>query len=321
MDRSGGDIGGRVAGQHGRLIRPRGRMAVIGYGSQGRAQASVLQRAGLDVCVGLPAKSRSRRRAEADGFEVCDVGDAATGVRSIALLGPDTQNAGIAAGIEPSLMPGALVVLAHGYALQFGGWVPREDIDVVVVAPNAPGPHLEGASSGGKSVSCFVAVANDATGRAERRARGYARTISADGDGVIPTTVKQETIGDLFGEQAVLCGGLWSLVRAGFDTLVSHGFTARHAEVEVLGQLHHLVRLLQQSGSSGFLRTISAAASFGAVESADRFDAAHRSICESIFDEVESGRFASRLEDAVGSRVESWREAWDDHPLARSKPR
>ena len=201
------------------------KVAILGYGSQGRAHALNLKDSGEDVTVGLYPGSRSKDKAEKDGVRVTDVADAVKNATVIMVLTPDVGQARLyREAIEPNLKPGDMLMFAHGFSIHFGQIKPDSGIDVTMIAPKAPGHLVRSTYEEGAGTPCLIAVQQDATGRAHERALAYAKGIGAGRAGILETNFKEETETDLFGEQAVLCGGVSALIKAGFETLVEAGY-------------------------------------------------------------------------------------------------
>jgi len=245
------------------LIRRR-KVAVIGYGSQGHAHALNLRDSGAAVRVGLPADSRSRAKAAAQGLEVSDVAGAAAWADVIMLLAPDTRQAAIyEASIKPHLSAGKMLMFGHGFNIRFGTIVPPPDVDVTMVAPKSPGHRVREVFQEGAGTPALLAVHQDATGQARAVALSYARGIGVTRAGVIETTFKEETETDLFGEQAVLCGGVSALIKAGFETLVEAGYQPEIAYFECLHELKLIVDLIYRGGLNYMRYSVSDTAEHG----------------------------------------------------------
>jgi ketol-acid reductoisomerase len=280
------------------------RVAVIGYGSQGHAHALNLHESGCQVVVGLPAGSKSRAKAEADGLRVMTPADAAAQADVIMILIPDElHNEVFERDIRPGLAPGKTVLVAHGFSVHFSQIVPPPDINVAMVAPKGPGHMVRRLYQEGVGVPALWAVYQDATGEADALALAYARGIGATRAGVLHTTFSEETETDLFGEQVVLCGGLTSLIQAGFETLVEAGYQPESAYFECLHEVKLIVDLMYQGGMSYMRYSISNTAEFGDYVSGPRVITDEtRAEMRKILREIQDGTFASRwiLENKAG---------------------
>ncbi|HXZ64650.1 MAG TPA: ketol-acid reductoisomerase, partial [Streptosporangiaceae bacterium] len=245
------------------LIQSR-KIAVLGYGSQGHAHALSLRDSGCDVRVGLPVGSRSRKRAEAAGLEVTTPEQASSWADLIMVLTPDTtQRRLYAEAIEPNLRPGDALFFAHGFNIHFGYITPPDTVDVAMVAPKAPGHLVRRQYEEGHGTPVLVAVEQDATGKAWDLVKSYAAAIGGTKAGALVTTFKEETESDLFGEQAVLCGGVTALVNAGFETLVKAGYQPEVAYFECLHELKLIVDLMYEGGESWMRYSVSDTAEYG----------------------------------------------------------
>jgi len=298
------------------------RVAILGYGSQGRAHALNLKESGEDVTVGLYAGSRSRDRAEADGVKVADVAEAVAGATVVMVLTPDTGQARLYRdAIEPSLKDGAMLMFAHGFAIHFGQIKPKASIDVTMVAPKAPGHLVRSTYQDGQGTPALVATQQDATGRARERTLAYARALGAGRAGILETTFKEETETDLFGEQAVLCGGVSQLIKTGFETLVEAGYQPELAYFEVLHEMKLIVDLMYRGGL-GFMRySVSDTAEYGDYVSGPRIIDEHvRNEMRRVLHEIQDGTFAERWidENETGRmRFLALREQNADHQIEK----
>ena len=283
------------------------RLAVLGYGSQGRAHALNLKDSGVDVTVGLRKDSKSWERAEADGLAVAGVHEAVSGAELVAMLVPDQHQASVyAEAVEPNLDPGAALLFAHGFNIHFGQIRPPAENDVVMIAPKAPGPLVRRTYEGGSGTPGLLAVHQDATGRAHERALAYARGIGCTRAGVIETTFAEETETDLFGEQAVLCGGASRLVQAGFETLVRAGYQPEIAYFECLHELKLIVDLLYEGGFKNMRSAISDTAEYGDLTRGRKVIDEHvEASMQKVLDDIRSGAFAREwvLENKAGTPV------------------
>jgi ketol-acid reductoisomerase len=280
------------------------RVAVIGYGSQGHAHALNMHDNGCNVVVGLPPGSKSREKAEADGLRVVTPAVAAEQADVIMILIPDQNHREVfERDIRPGLAPGKMLMTAHGFSLHFSQIVPPADIDVAMVAPKSPGHMMRRLFTEGVGVPALWAVFQDATGNAEAMTLAYARAIGSTRAGVLRTTIAEETETDLFGEQAVLCGGVTSLIRAGFETLVEAGYQPEVAYFECMHEMKLIVDLMYQGGMSYMRYSISDTAEFGDYVSGPRIIDQHtRDEMRNILQEIQNGSFASRwiLENLAG---------------------
>ena len=239
-------------------------IAVIGYGSQGHAHALKAKESGCNVIIGLYEGSKSWAKAEAQGFEVYTAAEAAKRADIIMILiNDELQAAMYKKDIEPNLEAGNMLMFAHGFNIHFGQIVAPKDVDVTMIAPKGPGHTVRSEYQEGKGVPCLVAVHQDATGKALEKALAYAAAIGGANAGVLETTFRTETETDLFGEQAVLCGGVCALMQAGFETLVEAGYDARNAYFECIHEMKLIVDLIYQSGFAGMRYSISNTAEYG----------------------------------------------------------
>ncbi|MEE1219721.1 MAG: ketol-acid reductoisomerase [Ruminococcus sp.] len=239
-------------------------IAIIGYGSQGHAHALNLKESGCHVIIGLYNGSKSWAKAEAQGFEVYTAAEAAKKADIIMILINDEKQATMYKNdIEPNLEAGNMLMFAHGFAIHFGQIVPPADVDVTMIAPKGPGHTVRSEYQVGKGVPCLVAVHQDATGKAKDLALAYALGIGGARAGVLETNFRTETETDLFGEQAVLCGGVCALMQAGFETLCEAGYDPRNAYFECIHEMKLIVDLIYQSGFAGMRYSISNTAEYG----------------------------------------------------------
>jgi ketol-acid reductoisomerase len=269
-------------------------IAILGYGSQGHAHSLNLKDSGFDVRVGLREGSKSWATAEAAGLRVVTTAEAAREGDVVMVLLPDTsQAAAYATDIAPGLEPGNMLMFGHGFNIHFGTISPPEGVDVTMIAPKGPGHLVRRTYEQGIGTPALVAVHQDATGKALDRALAYAAGIGAARAGVIRTTFKEETETDLFGEQAVLCGGASSLVQAGFETLVAAGYQPEIAYFECLHELKLIVDLMYEGGLSWMRHSISDTAEYGDYTRGPRVvDEGTRAEMRKILDEIQSGQFA-----------------------------
>jgi ketol-acid reductoisomerase len=281
------------------------RIAIVGYGSQGRAHALNLKDSGHDVVVGLRRGGDSWKKARKDGLEVAEPAKAVEGASLAALLTPDLAQPAVYKDIARSLPRGAALLFAHGFNIHFKQIRPRKDLDVVLIAPKGPGDLVRRQFQQGRGVPCLIAVASDATGTAKARALAYADGIGGTRAGVIETTFAEETETDLFGEQAVLCGGATELVVKGFETLVEAGYQPEVAYYECLHELKLIVDLLHEGGIAKMHRFISETAKYGDLTRGPRIiNAATKKEMKKILREVQQGKFARQWirENRTGRR-------------------
>ena len=240
------------------------KVAIIGYGSQGHAHALNLKESGVDVVVGLYEGSKSWSKAEAQGLKVYTAAEAAKQADIIMILINDEKQAAMyKKDVEPNLEEGNMLMFAHGFAIHFGQIKPPANIDVTMIAPKGPGHTVRSEYQVGKGVPCLVAVQQDYTGKAKDRALAYAAALGGARAGVLETTFKVETETDLFGEQAVLCGGVCALMKAGFETLVEAGYAPENAYFECIHEMKLIVDLIYESGFQGMRYSISNTAEYG----------------------------------------------------------
>ena len=269
------------------------RIAVLGYGSQGRAHALNLRDSGYDVVVGLRPEGSTWARAENDGFAVQTFEEAAEGAGLIAFLTPDMVQAEIYARILPQIKENATILFAHGFNIHYGRVKPREDLDVVLIAPKGPGDLVRRQYEAGRGVPCLMAVHQDVTGEAEARALAYAHGLGGTRGGVLRTTFAEETETDLFGEQAVLCGGLSELIVRGFDTLVKAGYQPEVAYFECMHEVKLIVDLLHEGGLAKMHEFVSETAKYGDLTSGPKVVDEHTSEkMRGVLKEIQDGTFA-----------------------------
>jgi len=271
-------------------------VAIIGYGSQGHAHALNLHESGVSVIVGLAAGSKSKALAEEAGLEVRTVAEAVKAADIVMILVPDTaQKAVYDAEIEPNLRPGALLMFAHGFNIRFGRIRPAASIDVGMVAPKGPGHLLRSVYQAGGGVPALFAVEQDASGTARARVLAYARALGATRAGILETTFKEETETDLFGEQALLCGGVSALIKAAFETLVEAGYQPELAYFETMHELKLIVDLMYRGGLNFMRFSVSDTAEYGDYVSGPRIIDDHvRATMRQVLAEIQDGSFAAR---------------------------
>jgi ketol-acid reductoisomerase len=268
-------------------------VTILGYGSQGRAHALNLKDSGFNVVVGLRAEGASWASAEADGLTVREPNEAVKGAAIVAFLTPDMVQKSLCESVVDDIDNGATLLFAHGFAVHFKQVEPREDLNVVLIAPKGPGGLVRRQYEEGHGVPCLVAVHQDSTGEALQLALAYSAGIGGARAGVIQTTFAEETETDLFGEQAVLCGGTTELIVAGFETLVEAGYQPEIAYYEVMHELKLIVDLLHEGGLRKMHKFISDTAAWGDLVSGPRVvNQDSREAMKSILDEIQDGTFA-----------------------------
>jgi ketol-acid reductoisomerase len=296
-------------------------ITILGYGSQGRAHALNLKDSGHNVVIGARAGGGSFDKAEADGFVVREPAEAVRGAAIVAILTPDTSQAALYSAVEPGIDKGATLLFAHGFNIHFGQIQPRDDLDVVLIAPKGPGDLVRRQYEEGHGVPCLVAVAQDATGGALKLALAYADGIGGARAGVIETSFAEETETDLFGEQAVLCGGATELIVAGFDTLVKAGYQPEVAYYEVMHEMKLIVDLLHEGGIAKMHNFISETAAWGDMISGPRVIDEHvRANMQGVLDDIRDGTFARRwiAENEAGKpEYEKLMKADLEHPIEK----
>jgi ketol-acid reductoisomerase len=285
------------------LIRSR-KVAVLGYGSQGHAHALNLRDSGVTVRVGLPEGSKSRAAAQKDGLEVMTPAEASKWADVIMVLVPDTTAASLYKdAIAPNLTAGKMLMLAHGFNIRFGTIVPPKDVDVTMIAPKSPGHRVRELYVEGGGTPALVAVHQDATGQALKLALSYGSAIGVGRAGIVETTFTEETETDLFGEQAVLCGGTSALVKAGFETLVEAGYQPEVAYFECLHELKLIVDLMYRGGLNYMRYSISDTAEYGDYTAGPRIvtDETKKAM-KQLLAEIQNGEFAKKwiAEHAAG---------------------
>ncbi len=273
------------------------KVAIIGYGSQGHAHANNLQDSGVDVTVGLRPGSASVAKAESAGLKVKSAAEAVAGADLVMILTPDEfQSQLYASEIEPNLKQGATLAFAHGFSIHYNQIVPRKDLNVIMIAPKAPGHTVRNEFTKGGGIPDLVAIYQDASGNAKDIALSYASAIGGGRTGVIETTFKDETETDLFGEQAVLCGGAVELVKAGFETLVEGGYAPEMAYFECLHELKLIVDLMYEGGIANMNYSISNNAEYGEyVTGLKVINKESRAAMKEALDNIQSGEYAKRF--------------------------
>jgi len=296
------------------------KVAVIGYGSQGHAHALSLRDSGVEVRVGLPEGSKSRAKVQEQGLPVGTPAEVSAWADVIMLLAPDTAQRKIyAADVEPNLVPGKAIFFGHGLNIRYGLITPPDTIDVAMVAPKGPGHLVRRQFVDGKGVPVLVAVEQDATGNALALALSYAKGIGGTRAGAIRTTFKEETETDLFGEQAVLCGGATALVQTGFEVLTEAGYAPEIAYFECLHELKLIVDLMYEGGIARMRYSVSDTAEYGDYSRGPRvIDERVKDEMRRILGEIQSGEFAREWiaeDDAGRPNFTKWREQSAAHPI------
>ena len=296
-------------------------IAVIGYGSQGHAHALNLKESGCHVIIGLYEGSRSWKKAQEQGFEVFTAAEAARRADIIMILINDEKQADLYRNdIEPNLEEGNMLMFAHGFNIHFGCIVPPANVDVTMIAPKGPGHTVRSEYQEGKGVPCLIAVEQDYTGKAKDLALAYALGIGGARAGVLETTFRTETETDLFGEQAVLCGGVCALMQAGFETLVEAGYDPRNAYFECIHEMKLIVDLIYQSGFSGMRYSISNTAEYGDYITGPKIITEEtKKAMKKILSDIQDGTFAKEFlldMSSAGKQVHfrAMRKLASEHP-------
>lgn len=280
-------------------------VAIIGYGSQGHAHANNLKDSGVKVCVGLREGSASAAKAEAAGLEVKAIAEAVACADVVMILAPDEHQAALYKNeVEPNLKQGAALAFAHGFNIHFQQIMPRPDLDVIMIAPKGPGHLVRATYTGGGGVPSLIAVFQDASGQAKDVALSYASANGGGRAGIIETTFKEETETDLFGEQAVLCGGITALIQAGFETLVEAGYAPEMAYFECLHETKLIVDLIYEGGIANMRYSISNTAEYGDFTRGPRVITEEtKQEMKKILAEIQQGEFAKEfiLENQSGA--------------------
>ncbi|MGM0605067.1 MAG: ketol-acid reductoisomerase [Halobacteriota archaeon] len=278
-------------------------VAVLGYGSQGHAHAQNLDDSGVDVIVGLHEESSSRSAVREDGLEVTTPKEAAAAADIVSVLIPDTVQPSVYEDIKDELEPGNTLQFAHGFNIHYNQIEPADDIDVTMIAPKSPGHLVRRNYEAGEGTPALIAVYQDVTGDAKARALAYSQAIGCARAGVVETTFREETETDLFGEQAVLCGGITALIKAGYETLVEAGYSPEMAYFECLNEMKLIVDLMYEGGPSEMWDSVSDTAEFGGLTKGGVVIDDHvRENMQAVLEDVQNGRFASEwvLENQAG---------------------
>ncbi len=295
-------------------------IAILGYGSQGHAQAQNLRDSGYNVIVGLDPQRASAQQAKADGMTVLGPAEAAKRADWIHILTPDeTQGQFYESAIKPHLHAGKILGVSHGFSIHFKTIVPPKDVDVVMIAPKSPGHLLRRVYTEGRGVPSLLAIHQDASGRAQEYALCYAYGIGSTRAGVLKTTFKEETESDLFGEQAVLCGGLTSLMKKGFETLVEAGYAPEIAYFECIHEMKLIVDLIYEGGLGRMRYSISNTAEYGDLTRGEKIVGEEtRAAMKKILADIQSGAFAKEwIEEnkSGGKKFSALREKEKQHPV------
>lgn len=297
-------------------------IAIIGYGSQGHAHALNLKDSGANVIIGLYEGSKSWPKAEAAGFQVYTAAEAAKKADIIMILINDEKQAKLYKdSIEPNLEPGNALMFAHGFCIHYGQIIPPKDVDVMMIAPKGPGHTVRSQYLEGQGVPCLLAVHQDATGKAHDLALAYALGIGGARAGVLETTFKEETETDLFGEQAVLCGGVTALMKAGFEVLVEAGYDPANAYFECIHEMKLIIDLVNESGFAGMRYSISNTAEYGDYITGSKIITEEtKNAMRKVLADIQDGTFARNwlLENQIGCpNFNAKRKIEADHPLEK----
>ncbi len=298
------------------------KVAILGYGSQGHAHALNLKESGVTVCVGLRDGSSSAAKAQEAGLEVLSIAEAVKQSDVIMVLLPDTEQARVfTQDIEPNLEAGNSIAFAHGFNIHYEQIKPAADIDVWMIAPKGPGHLVRRTYEAGQAVPALIAVHQDATGNAHAIGMAYAKGIGSTRAGVLETTFKEETETDLFGEQAVLCGGVEELIKAGFETLVGAGYQPESAYFETLHEVKLIVDLIYEGGIEAMNYSVSTTAEYGGYTRGPRvITDATKAEMRKILDEIQSGEFADEWIAENRSGLENYKKLQqqsNDHPVEK----
>ena len=305
-----------------KLIKSK-KVAIIGYGSQGHAHALNLKDSGVDVTVGVRVGGPSDGKARAAGLKVASVADAVKGADFVMILMPDEHiAAAYKADIEPNLKQGAVLAFAHGFNVHYGQVQPRADLDVVMVAPKAPGHTVRGTYAAGGGVPMLIAVHQDKSGAARDLALSYAAAIGGGRAGIIETNFREETETDLFGEQAVLCGGVSHLIQAGFETLVEAGYQPEIAYFEVCHEMKQIVDLINEGGITKQRWSCSDTAEYGDYVSGPRvIGEASKEAMKAVLADIQDGTFARKFiadQDNGALEFKALRAEEEAHPIEKT---
>jgi ketol-acid reductoisomerase len=294
------------------------KVSVIGYGSQGHAHANNLKDSGVDVCVGLREGSASSKKAQEAGLSVKSIEEATAWADLVMILAPDEFQGKIySESIEPNLKNGATLAFAHGFNIHFGQIQPRSDLDVIMIAPKAPGHTVRSEFVKGGGIPDLIAIYQDSSGNAKNTALSYASAIGGGRTGILETSFKDETETDLFGEQVVLCGGTTALVQAGFETLVEAGYEPEMAYFECLHELKLIVDLMYEGGIANMRYSISNTAEYGDVTRGPRIITSDtKAEMKKILGEIQDGSFAKEFVENVSS-LPARRDVQREHQIEK----
>ncbi|MBE8183031.1 MAG: ketol-acid reductoisomerase [Candidatus Portiera sp.] len=298
------------------------KVSIIGFGSQGHAHAQNLHESGVDVTVGLRSGSASVAKAEAAGLKVASIEDATASADVVMILAPDEHQAKIySEQVEPNLQDGVAIAFAHGFNVHFNKIQPRPDLDVIMIAPKGPGHLVRSTYVEGGGVPCLICVHQDNSGESEKIALSYGSAIGGGRAGMIKTSFREETETDLFGEQAVLCGGLTSLVRMGYETLTDAGYAPEMAYFECLHELKLIVDLLYEGGITNMDYSISNTAEYGGMVSGPRIiNEQTRQEMKNILADIQSGKFADEFIGDLqsgGQKFNAMRKQSTEHSIEK----
>jgi len=272
------------------------RVAVLGFGSQGKAQAHNLRDSGITSLIGLPSKSKSRPIAKKAGFDVLAPEKAIIAADVIVVLLPDHKHKEFFKAIDPKILKGKALIFAHGLSITFGLFKPPGDCDIIMVAPHGPGIRIRERYLAGEKFTAFAGVKQDYSGNAWKIAKAYAAAIGCDTANLFESSFEEEAIGDIFGEQAVLCGGLVGLLETGFESLVKKGHSPESAYLECVYQLDLIIDLVKRYGPAGMFERISKTAAFGSLKAKDSlFTSDFVKRMDKLYNQIKSGKFANSL--------------------------
>jgi ketol-acid reductoisomerase len=272
------------------------KLAILGFGSQGQAQALNLRDSGIIPIIGLPIKSKSRPAAKTAGFEITPPQECIESADIISVLIPDHKHKEFFDGFPKKMLSGKSFIFAHGLSMAFKLIKLPASCDIILVAPHGPGVRLRELYQAGKSFTAFWGVENDVSGHAKQIAKAYAVAIGCQSTGLFKSSFREEAVGDIFGEQAVLCGGLVGLIETGFETLIHHGLSPESAYLECVYQLDLIVDLIKKYGPAGMFDRISKTAALGSLQNKGKlFDSQMAHEMEALYNDIESGKFARSL--------------------------